>query len=55
VIVHALTQKGRGYQPALDDLADQFHAVGQIDPDTGESMDSGGAPSWTSVFADEIV
>jgi 1-deoxy-D-xylulose-5-phosphate synthase len=55
VIVHALTQKGRGYQPALDDTADQFHAVGQIDPDTGESIESGGAPSWTSVFADEIV
>ncbi len=55
VIVHALTQKGRGYQPALNDLADQFHAVGQIDPDTGESIDSPSAPSWTSVFADEMV
>ncbi len=55
VIVHALTQKGRGYQPALNDLADQFHAVGQIDPDTGESIDSPSAPSWTSVFAEEMV
>ena len=55
VIVHALTQKGRGYQPALNDLADQFHAVGQIDPDTGEAIDSPSAPSWTSVFADEMV
>ncbi len=55
VIVHAITEKGRGYQPALKDTADQFHAVGQIDPETGESIETGGAPSWTSVFSDEIV
>jgi len=55
VIVHAITQKGKGYDPAMQDAADQFHAVGQIDPETGESTESAGAPSWTSVFADELV
>lgn len=55
VIVHAITQKGKGYEPALADVADQFHAVGQIDPETGESMEQASRPSWTSVFADEIV
>ncbi|NQX27528.1 1-deoxy-D-xylulose-5-phosphate synthase [Microbacteriaceae bacterium VKM Ac-2854] len=55
VIVHAITQKGRGYEPALQDAADQFHAVGQIDPETGEPVGGSGAQSWTSVFADEIV
>ena len=55
VIVHAITQKGRGYEPALQDAADQFHAVGQIDPETGEPLSASSAPSWTSVFADEIV
>ncbi|TFD47346.1 1-deoxy-D-xylulose-5-phosphate synthase [Cryobacterium sp. TMT1-2-1] len=55
VIVHAITQKGKGYDPAVQDAADQFHAVGQIDPETGESTESAGAPSWTSVFADELV
>lgn len=55
VIVHAITQKGKGYEPALADVADQFHAVGQIDPETGESMEQATRPSWTSVFADEIV
>jgi 1-deoxy-D-xylulose-5-phosphate synthase len=55
VIVHAITQKGRGYEPALRDAADQFHAVGQIDPETGEPIESSSKPSWTSVFADEIV
>jgi 1-deoxy-D-xylulose-5-phosphate synthase len=55
VIVHAITEKGRGYEPAVLDVADQFHAVGQIDPETGEPIEIASRPSWTSVFADEIV
>ena len=55
VIVHAITEKGRGYQPALDDEADQFHSVGRIDAGTGTPVSSGSAPSWTDVFADELV
>ena len=55
VIVHAITQKGKGYEPALHDVADQFHAVGQIDPETGEPVEVSSKPSWTSVFSDEIV
>jgi 1-deoxy-D-xylulose-5-phosphate synthase len=55
VIVHAITEKGRGYQPALADTADQFHAVGQIDPETGEPIEATSKPSWTSVFSNEIV
>ena len=54
VIVHAITQKGRGYQPARDDEADQFHAVGRIDPLTGETLASGGQ-GWTDVFSDALV
>jgi 1-deoxy-D-xylulose-5-phosphate synthase len=55
VIVHAITEKGRGFDPARADVADQFHAVGQIDPETGEPLETATSPSWTSVFADEIV
>ncbi|MBF0671151.1 MAG: 1-deoxy-D-xylulose-5-phosphate synthase [Salinibacterium sp.] len=55
VIVHVITQKGRGYEPALADEADQFHAVGQIDAETGEPVGAASSPSWTSVFADEVV
>ncbi|BDZ56270.1 1-deoxy-D-xylulose-5-phosphate synthase [Agromyces marinus] len=55
VIVHTITEKGRGYEPARRDAADQFHAVGQIDPETGESLEIASAPSWTGVFADELV
>jgi 1-deoxy-D-xylulose-5-phosphate synthase len=55
VIVHVITEKGHGYQPAVADVADQFHAVGQIDPETGDAIEQASRPSWTSVFADELV
>ncbi len=55
VIVHAITQKGRGFPLAEDDVDDQFHAVGQIDPKTGKSLESSTAASWTSIFSDEIL
>ena len=42
VIVHAMTEKGHGYAPARAHEADQFHAVGIIDPETGEPT---GAPA----------
>ncbi|MFJ9639292.1 1-deoxy-D-xylulose-5-phosphate synthase [Streptomyces sp. NPDC101178] len=54
VIVHCLTQKGRGYTPALEDEADRFHAVGKIHPDTGLPISSSGL-DWTSVFGEEMV
>ncbi|KTR51030.1 1-deoxy-D-xylulose-5-phosphate synthase [Curtobacterium oceanosedimentum] len=53
-IVHAITEKGHGFEPALRDQADQFHAVGHIDPETGESLDVSAGPSWTSVFASTL-
>ncbi|MFM6974688.1 MAG: 1-deoxy-D-xylulose-5-phosphate synthase, partial [Agromyces sp.] len=55
VIVHVITEKGRGYEPARRDLADQFHAVGQIDPTSGEPIEASNGPSWTGVFADALV
>jgi len=54
VIVHAITQKGRGWAPAENDEADHFHGVGVIDPITGAPLKSGGQ-GWTSVFAEEIL
>ncbi|MFE1928438.1 1-deoxy-D-xylulose-5-phosphate synthase [Streptomyces asoensis] len=54
VIVHCLTEKGRGYQPALQDEADRFHGIGPIHPDTGLPIKASGA-DWTSVFGDEMV
>jgi 1-deoxy-D-xylulose-5-phosphate synthase len=54
VLVHAITEKGRGYQPAVEDEAEKFHAVGIVDPETGEPIAKSGT-SWTRVFSDELV
>ena len=54
VLVHAITEKGRGYQPAVEDEAEKFHAVGIVDPETGEPVAKSGT-SWTRVFSDELV
>ena len=53
VIVHAITEKGRGYTPAIEDMAEKFHAVGIVDPVTGKPLKAS-APSWTNVFSEEI-
>ncbi|WP_405666928.1 1-deoxy-D-xylulose-5-phosphate synthase [Streptomyces sp. NBC_01166] len=54
VLVHCITEKGRGFAPALADDADRFHTVGRMDPLTCEPLVVPAAPSWTSVFGDEI-
>ncbi|MGB3685476.1 MAG: 1-deoxy-D-xylulose-5-phosphate synthase [Ornithinimicrobium sp.] len=54
VLVHALTEKGHGYQPATVDEADRFHAVGAINPETGLPLEVSGR-AWTDEFSDEMV
>jgi len=54
VLVHAITEKGRGHAPALQDEAEKFHAVGVVDPETGEPLSKSGT-TWTSVFSDAMV
>ncbi|MFJ2296643.1 1-deoxy-D-xylulose-5-phosphate synthase [Streptomyces sp. NPDC087894] len=54
VLVHCITEKGRGFPPALADDADRFHTVGRMDPLTCEPLVLPAAPSWTSVFGEEI-
>jgi len=54
ILVHAITEKGRGYKPAEDDTAELFHAVGVIDPVSGQPV-SPAKTTWTNVFGDEMV
>ncbi len=54
VIVHVITEKGRGYAPARNDEADQFHAVNPIDPRTGAALKQA-RTGWTDVFSEELV
>jgi 1-deoxy-D-xylulose-5-phosphate synthase len=54
VLVHVITEKGKGHAPAVNDEAEKFHAVGVVDPETGEPVNKS-VKSWTSVFSDELV
>ena len=53
VLVHVITEKGRGHAPAINDSAEKFHAVGVVNPETGIPV-AKSVPNWTSVFSDEI-
>jgi len=52
VVVHVVTEKGRGYGPAEDDEIDRFHGVSSFDPLTGVSSPQ--PPSWTDVFGEAL-
>lgn len=54
VIVHVVTRKGMGYAPAENDEADQMHACGVIDPETGLATSVPG-PGWTSTFSEALI
>jgi 1-deoxy-D-xylulose-5-phosphate synthase len=49
VLLHVLTQKGRGFQPALDGQK-KFHGLGPYDPETGMTKPAG-VPTYAEVFA----
>ncbi len=52
VLLHVLTQKGRGFQPALDGQK-KFHGLGPYDPETGKTAASG-LPTYSEVFANTL-
>jgi 1-deoxy-D-xylulose-5-phosphate synthase len=52
VLLHVLTQKGRGFQPALDGQK-KFHGLGPYDPETGMTAASG-LPTYSEVFANTL-
>jgi 1-deoxy-D-xylulose-5-phosphate synthase len=54
VIVHCITQKGRGFKAAEDHEEDRFHAVGPIDEVTGASLAEPGVRTWTDAFGEEL-
>ena len=53
VVLHAITQKGRGFQPALDKQK-KFHGLGPYDPETGETKPAG-QRTYSEVFAETLV
>jgi len=53
VLLHVITQKGRGFQPALDKQK-KFHGLGPYDPETGKTP-STGQKTYSEVFAETLV
>ena len=53
VLLHVLTQKGRGFQPALDGQK-KFHGLGPYDPETGKTKPAG-LLTYAEVFANTLV
>jgi 1-deoxy-D-xylulose-5-phosphate synthase len=53
VVLHAITQKGRGFQPALEKQK-KFHGLGPYDPETGETKPTG-QKTYSEIFADTMV
>src|SRR5258708_5066891 len=52
VVLHAITQKGRGFQPALEKQK-KFHGLGPYDPETGETK-SAGQKTYSEIFAESL-
>ena len=53
VLLHVLTQKGKGFEPAIQKQK-KFHGLGPYDPETGETAPSG-QRTYSEVFADTLV
>ena len=55
VLVHCVTQKGHGYEPAQGDPV-KYHGVGRFEVSSGVMQKSGdGPPSWTRIFSDALI
>jgi 1-deoxy-D-xylulose-5-phosphate synthase len=55
VLIHAMTQKGKGYKPA-EDSGDKYHGVSKFNVATGEQVKSKtNTPSYTKIFAQTLV
>lgn len=54
VIVHVLTEKGRGYEPAASE-PERFHGIGAFDIKTGEVIEKSDGPSYTGIFSETML
>jgi 1-deoxy-D-xylulose-5-phosphate synthase len=54
VLVHCITEKGRGFAAAEQHEQDRFHAVGPIDEITGAPLSTSTARTWTDAFGEHL-
>ena len=55
IVVHVLTQKGRGYSPAETDVEKRLHDISAFNPTTGKMHKKAGPPTYTQVFSDALL
>jgi len=55
VLVHVLTQKGKGYAPAETDPEKKLHDTSAFDVETGRANGRRAAPSWTAAFSTTLL
>ncbi|MGJ8455361.1 1-deoxy-D-xylulose-5-phosphate synthase [Pseudothermotoga sp. U03pept] len=54
VVVHVITKKGKGYEPAENDSI-TFHSAPKFDPDSGEPLKKEGQMSYSEIFGEALV
>jgi len=54
VIIHAITEKGKGYKPA-EKFPEKFHGLGKFDPKTGDLCNVCSTPTYSSAFGEAVV
>lgn len=54
IMIHCVTQKGRGYAPARKE-PELFHSIGRFDPATGKTLNSAGPATYSTVFGKSMV
>ncbi len=55
ILIHAITQKGKGYKPA-EDSGDKYHGVSKFNVVTGEQIKAkSNTPSYTKIFAETLI
>lgn len=54
VLVHVVTQKGKGYGPAVKS-PDLFHGIGTFDPESGKVIKVAGPPTYTQIFSNTLI
>lgn len=54
VLIHVLTKKGKGYEPAENDAKGTWHGLGPYKIESGEVVNKPGPPSYSGVFAETL-
>jgi 1-deoxy-D-xylulose-5-phosphate synthase len=54
VLLHVLTQKGRGYAPA-EQNPQRFHGIGPFDIKSGQNLNGNNRPSYTQIFSESLL